>query len=54
VALPPGHAARLAAAEALMQMDRPQDEYWLAVMLARVAEWEAGCPEGTGSAAVLR
>jgi hypothetical protein len=48
VALPPGHADRLAAARALMEMDRAQNEYWLAVMLARVAEWEADCPEGTG------
>jgi hypothetical protein len=41
VALPPGHADRLAAARALMRMDRAQDDYWLAVMLARVAEWKA-------------
>jgi hypothetical protein len=38
--LSPWHPDRLAAARGLMRLDRTEDEYWLSVMLTRVAEWE--------------
>jgi hypothetical protein len=38
--LPAWHPDRLTAARALMRLDRTEDEYWLSVMLTRVAEWE--------------
>jgi hypothetical protein len=41
-----GHPARLEAAKALLQMRRAEEEYWLAVMLARTAGWEPASPGG--------
>lgn len=45
-ALPAKHPARVAAGAAQQRVTRTQDEYWLAVMLAQVAEWKTECPEG--------
>jgi hypothetical protein len=53
-ALRPGHPARLEAATAFMRMTRLEEEYWLAVMLACVAEWEVDRPERNGSAELRR
>jgi hypothetical protein len=39
-ALSPGHPERLAAGAALVRAIHARDDYWLAVMLARVAGWQ--------------
>lgn len=39
-----GHPARVEAAKAWMQVTRAEEEYWLAVMLARVAGWQPQSP----------
>jgi hypothetical protein len=52
--LRPGHPTRLEAAAALLQMTRAEEEYWLAVMVARVAGWEPHAPGGFEPAKVAR
>jgi hypothetical protein len=48
--LPPEHPDRLAAARELAWQDRVEDEFWLSVMLTRVAEWECLTRPREGSA----